>query len=70
MDDDSSFEEDFSENTLFCTNEEVELPKKAIKKDENQYEILSIENIAQDVYDIIYKVQAFLAVRKIFSWLF
>lgn len=67
MADDSSFEEDFSETTLFCTNEEIDLPKKTIKKDENQYEILSIENIAQDVYDIIYKVQAFLAVSKMFS---
>lgn len=62
MTDDSSFDEDFAENT-FCTTED-EAPKKETKKEENHFEILSIENIAQEVYDIIYKVQAFLAVSK------
>lgn len=63
MTDDSSFDEDFAETTLFCTTED-EAPKKETKKEENHFEILSIENIAQEVYDIIYKVQAFLAVSK------
>lgn len=66
MGDDSSYEEDFSgEITMFST-QDIELPKKETKKEESAFEILSIENIVQDVFEMVYKVQSFLAVRVSF----
>lgn len=66
-DGDSSYEEDFSEVTqMFPTH--VELPKEETKKEENPFEIISMENIAQEVYDIIMKVQSVLDVRNLFSF--
>lgn len=59
----SFFAEDFSENTLFYVND-VEPPKRETKKEENHFEILSIDNIAEDVSEIMYKVQTFLAVSN------
>lgn len=61
MGDDSSYDEDFSENT-FAINE-IELPKNETKKPESSFEILSMDKIVQDVFDIVMNVQTFLAVR-------
>lgn len=64
MGDDSSYEEDFSsELTMFSPD--IDLPKKETKKEENVFQILSMENIVQDVFEMVMKVQSFLAVRNI-----
>lgn len=66
MDDgDSSYEEDFSEVTqMFSTD--VELPKEETKKEESPFEIVSMENIVQEVFDIVMRVQSFINVRTFF----
>lgn len=61
MGDYSSYEEDFTEITLSNSTED-ESPKKDVKKDDNPFEILSMENILQDVSEIVAKVQSFLEV--------
>lgn len=60
MDDDSSFE-DFSD-TLFGTPVEDEIPKKDVKKEENPFEILSMERILEDVYSKVQDVKSYTAV--------
>lgn len=63
MEDESSFE-DFSDATFFIPIED-EIPKKEIKKEENPFEILSMESILEDVIDMVQKVQSFLNVSFI-----
>lgn len=62
MGDYSSFEEDFTEIALSNSTED-ESPKKDVQKVDNSFEILSMENILQDVFEIVTKVQSFLSVR-------
>lgn len=59
MGDDPSFE-DFSE-VVFPTPD-VELPKRETKKEENPFEILSLDNIIQHVFEKVLDVQSFLNV--------
>lgn len=65
MDDDSSFEEDFSEITFLTTTEEESTPpqKKDTNKDNNSFEILSTEHILQEVFRMVLEVRSFLGVN-------
>lgn len=65
MEDDSSFEEDFTDT--FENSDEVEPspPKKAVKKDDNSFEILSIEHILEEAFEKVNEVRSFLQVRII-----
>lgn len=60
MDDDSSFE-DFSES-LSVNSIEDEVPKKDVKKEDNPFEILSMERILEDVYSKVADVRSFTEV--------
>lgn len=61
MDSDLSCEEDFSESPMF-TEDEPKVPKPIKPKQNNAFEILSMEKIVENVYDMVSKVQNFLSV--------
>lgn len=62
MGDELSYEEDFSEMIMF-PSQEIELPKKKTKEEESPFEILSMDKIVHDVFDMISKVKSFLEVN-------
>lgn len=60
MDDESSCEEDFSESLMFAEVEPT--PKKIMKKDVNAFEILSIEKLVENIFEMVATVQSCIAV--------
>lgn len=62
--DDLSFEEDFSEIPVF-TEDEPKIPQQKEVKQNNSFEILTMEKILKDVCDMVEKVQNFLGVSSI-----
>lgn len=70
MGDDSSYEEDFSADLTIFPTQDIDLPKKVTKTEESPFKILSMENIVQDVFEMVMKVQSFLAVRIYFNFFF
>lgn len=62
MGDDPSYVEDFSEIVLF-PSQDVELPKREKKKEQNAYEIHSVESILSDVFEKVFNVKTILCVR-------
>lgn len=66
MSNESDFEEDFSldfsEIPLF-TGDEPTVPKQIKTSENNSFEILTVEKIVENVYDMVGKVQSVLTVR-------
>lgn len=61
MDGNSSCDEDFSEAPVF-TEDEPKVPEPIKPRENSAFEILSVDKIVQNVFDMIRQVQNFLSV--------
>lgn len=62
-DENDSFEEDFSEIPVF-TEDEPKTPKQKEVKRNHLFDILTIEKIMENVFEMVEKVQNFLGVSN------
>lgn len=66
-DDSTSYEEDFTADLTLFSTQDIDLPRKETKTEESPFKILSMDNIVHDVFEMVMKVQSFLAVRIYFN---
>lgn len=66
-DGDLSCEEDFSEIPIFAEEDEPQASKPIQTEENNCFEVLSVEKMVENIYDMVANVQNFISVSNLES---